>query len=58
MTSRELSTAIGVQDNTLRHWRCTGTGPPFVRVGQAVRYRIGDVERWLEERTVQPGAVS
>lgn len=58
MTSREVSAAIGVPDNTLRHWRCAGTGPPFIRIGQAVRYRLRDLEQWLDERTVRTGAPS
>jgi Helix-turn-helix domain len=42
----EVSTA------TLEKWRCTGEGPPFIKVGRAVLYRESDLEQWLQDRTV------
>ncbi|MEJ2860553.1 helix-turn-helix transcriptional regulator [Actinomycetospora flava] len=61
LTSREVSEIIGVPDNTLRDWRCDAVGPPFIRIGrggrnQPVRYRLRDLERWLDERTVRTEA--
>lgn len=51
LTPRELAAELGVAPKTLANWRHTGTGPPFVKVGHAPRYRHRDVERWLETRT-------
>lgn len=31
--------------------RWTGSGPKFVKIGKAVRYRADDVLAWLEENT-------
>ena len=28
-------------------------GPPFIRIGRAVRYRISDLDAWLENRLVR-----
>lgn len=33
--------------------RCDG--PPFVRVGRAIRYRTTDLDAWLDARVVTPG---
>jgi len=27
-------------------------GPPFLQIGRAVRYRLEDLDKWLEERLV------
>ena len=38
---------------TLQAWRVKGEGPPFVRLGRAIRYRRPDIVQWLEARTRQ-----
>lgn len=58
LTPRDVSAAIGVPEPTLRDWRTDDIGPPFIRVGRAVRYRLRDLEQWLDERTVRTGARS
>ena len=32
-------------------------GPPYVRIGGAIRYRVADLEEWVEERIVRPAAM-
>jgi hypothetical protein len=32
---------------TVRRWRLVGGGPPFIKIGNLVRYRRTDVEAWL-----------
>lgn len=44
---------LTVKPKTLRNWRAAGTGPTFIKVGKAVRYRIGDLEHWLLTRTME-----
>ena len=40
----------------LRAARCgRGTGPSFVRIGRAIRYELGDLQRFIEERRVEAG---
>lgn len=42
---------------TLSVWRSTGRyALPFVKVGRKVRYRLSDLESWLESRTRANGA--
>ena len=47
-TARFLNTA----PRTLEAWRYKGTGPAFIRVGRAIRYRRSDLEAWLNMRRV------
>ena len=42
---------LDVAEITLKKWRLSGDGPPFIRVGvRAIRYRRGDVVAWLRSR--------
>jgi len=36
----------------LRRRRLMGGGPPFVRLGRMIRYRIQDLDEWLEAHVV------
>lgn len=44
--------ALGLSRRTLPVWRTKHKGPPFVRVGTAVRYRKGDLRLWMAANTV------
>jgi predicted DNA-binding transcriptional regulator AlpA len=44
----ELAIELGVSEATLQLWRQNGNGPPFVKMGKNVLYRVSDVHRWLE----------
>lgn len=54
MTAREMSERWGgrIAVRTLNNWRTSGTGPPFVKIGGAVLYKLGDVLKWEASRTV------
>lgn len=45
---------IGVEPLTLKLWRRKGIGPPYVKFGNRVRYRVADIEAWLDAHTVTP----
>ena len=47
---------IGLDHRTLEQWRYQGKGPPYLKVGRQVRYRLSDLQLWLEGRRVLPGA--
>jgi excisionase family DNA binding protein len=49
-TDSELAPLLGVKRTTLQQWRCRGEGPPFYRVGRAIRYRPAEVQAWLDAR--------
>ena len=46
---------LGVSPATLRGWRCSKTGPPFVRLSaRNVMYDENDIERYIAERRFVP----
>jgi hypothetical protein len=61
MTTKMLDTAsmcryisgddTPVKKNTAEGWRVKGFGPPWVKCGGLVRYRIADLDAWLESQT-------
>jgi len=50
LTQDEVATFLRVNRRSLERWRMTGAGPPFVKVGRKVGYRMRDVEAWLENQ--------
>jgi hypothetical protein len=40
---------------TVTGWRKTRTGPPYMKIGRHVRYRLADVIAWEESRLVASG---
>lgn len=50
MTEAEVAEVLGTTRCTLASWRSQGRGPAFEKVGGwFIRYRAGDVARWLVE---------
>lgn len=49
-TLPELASLLRVPPQTLRYWRNQHTGPASFKIGRHVRYRRGDVDRWLREQ--------
>jgi len=49
----ELASYLGVPRATVYRWRSRREGPCGIRVGRHVRYRLEEVERWLDERQEQ-----
>jgi len=47
-TVDEVAELAGVSVTTLYHWRWEGRGPKAIKVGRYLRYREGDIEKWLE----------
>ena len=50
----DVAAALGMSITALAQMRYRGTGPAYTRVGNRVRYRWSDVERYLADRTVTP----
>ena len=46
LTPRQVSDRLHLAVGTLANWRAAGTGPRFLRLGSAVRYRESDLETW------------
>ncbi len=54
INERQAAMVLGVEPGTLAVWRCTKRYPAlrFVKIGHAVRYRLSDIERFIEARTM------
>lgn len=54
LTPIEAAAILGVVPKTLAVWRSTKRYPlPYIRIGGRVRYRLGDVEAFIESRRQQ-----
>ncbi len=52
LTIEELAEYLGVQIQTIYKWTHQGC-IPFTKVGKLLRFREGDIARWLEKHTSQ-----
>jgi hypothetical protein len=50
----EAAEFLGVTKFCLRSWRTKKTGVPYVRVGRLCRYRISDLQQFLDAHRVEP----
>ena len=48
-TPQDAAEYLSMSDQTLAQWRSQGRGPRYIRAGRYVRYRVGDLDRWLDE---------
>ena len=53
LKEQQAAILLTVSSRTLQSWRSDGLGPPFLRVGRSVRYRLGDLLAWMAENTVR-----
>ncbi|HEU4475306.1 MAG TPA: helix-turn-helix domain-containing protein [Methyloceanibacter sp.] len=50
----EVARQFDVCQRTLRRWEKSRQGPPVIRVGKRVYYRIESVRRWLLDQEAGP----
>jgi DNA-binding transcriptional MerR regulator len=58
LTEKATARLLCVSSRTLQTWRSKGLGPPFVRVGRAIRYDRRRLIEWMNENTVEPKKAS
>jgi len=46
LTLREVANLLRVSEKTVRRW-VASRRIPCLRLGRAIRFRVGDVSRWL-----------
>ena len=56
LTDIEVAARLGVSRFTVRSWRLKGTGPRFLKMGRAVRYRPQDVDDYERQALVETQA--
>jgi hypothetical protein len=58
LTEGDAADFLRLSVRTLQAWRIRVTGPAFVQVGRAIRYRRRDLIVWIEANTVSPSRVN
>lgn len=53
-TPQELAEYLRLKVSTVYAWKARHTGPPFMGEGRIIRYRKGDVDKWLADQTRHP----
>src|SRR5687768_6497846 len=51
LTIDDVAVWLGKPKNTLYAWHSRDKGPRAIRVGNTLRYRRSEVERWLDDNT-------
>ena len=55
LSLRQLAEYLGVPPSSVYYWRTQGKGPPGFQVGKALRFRVDDVDAWLQEQAARSG---
>lgn len=50
MDIQEVADYLQIPKTTLYVWRSQGIGPKAFKVGRHLRYRLTDIELWLQEQ--------
>lgn len=53
LTRDEAARYLGISRRSLDNWAHQGRGPRYFRVGRSARYRLSDLQQWLESRAVE-----
>jgi excisionase family DNA binding protein len=57
MTREQAAEYLNISVDALAMHAYRGSGPPYVRLGhRTIRYRKADLDQWLEDSVVTPGA--
>ena len=48
-SEKSLARKWGISCRTLQKWRWRGTGPPYIKIGIAVRYSPENIKKFEEE---------
>jgi hypothetical protein len=57
LSEAEAATVLDMQGVTLSKWRQRSYGPPYIKAGGKVSYRMIDLEEWIEKCRVVPSEV-
>jgi len=49
---------MGLKESTLEQWRVYGKGPEFVKMGRSVRYRVRDLQQYLDTLRAYPSTTA
>lgn len=49
LSGRQVAEFLGVSHEAVRAWRMRGRGPAYEKVGGTYRYKLADVQSWLND---------
>jgi excisionase family DNA binding protein len=52
MTTKEVTVYLGYSYSRMRQLICLGQAPPYMKIGNAVRFWKSDINEWLEAHRV------
>ena len=47
-TPSKIAALFGLNQGSLANMRCKKTGPPYIKIGEKVLYKIAEVTKWLQ----------
>lgn len=50
VTTAEAAEITRIPEPTLRHYRHKDAGPPSVKIGRRIMYRLDDLHHWLRQQ--------
>jgi predicted DNA-binding transcriptional regulator AlpA len=50
LKTSEAAAFLNIRPATLEQWRWSGRGPRYIKIGRSVRYRLTDLNAYLDER--------
>ena len=53
-TTKQAAEFLNFKVQTIEQWRAQGKGPKYAKLGKEVRYKLGDLETYLEENSIDP----
>lgn len=55
LTTEQVSEYLTVPVSTLYQWRSRGRGPRAAKVGRHLRWKLADVDRWVDDQATVDG---
>lgn len=53
---KEAAAYLNVRHQLLEEWAVHGSGPPYLKNGRWVRYRLGDIRAWVNRHMRTPAS--
>lgn len=50
LNTLEAAAYLNIRPSTLEQWRWNGRGPRFCKIGRSCRYRVADLDAFLNDR--------
>ena len=54
LTPGQAAEQLNIPVSTLARWRSERRELPYVTVGRLIRYRQVDIDRWIDDNTINP----